>query len=124
MKRILLALVLVFMVVPTAAAKSGASITAPDGLSFGDTLNSSDIVFTPPNHYEGLLWGEIRCITPTNNLATGWLSFESDVQSSVVLDSPTSWPSGPADCTITLWSLYGIPPGNKSYAVDDFYVSG
>lgn len=107
------------------AARQGASITAPDGLHFGDVLSAEQIDVTPPNQYRGGLWGEVTCSQDGSVVLIGWLNLDDTAsQDSTKLGPSPSWTGGAASCVIELWSFHGIYGAHGPYASDAFGVAG
>lgn len=115
--KILIALALVLAWATPVSARS--SITAPDGLSFGDTFT---VEVTAPNRYNGGLWARGEC----RQESVVWVQYvnldDTSTQDGPFVLGPTpSWSGGGADCTVTLLVLNGYHP-DRALASDDFAV--
>lgn len=98
-----------------------ASITAPDGLHFGDTF---EVEFVPPKSYKGGLWARADCYREGDgHLYTQFVNLDdtSSQDGPFVLGPTPSWLEGGASCTVQLMSLSGIHP-DRVFASDDFTV--
>ena len=115
MRRILAGLALALLIASPVLGKAGASITAPDGLSFGDTFS---VTFTEPNHYAGGLWARADCFQ------SGTIVYRQFAypDGTFTLGPTPSWFGGAADCTVTLLAIDGYR-GIHEYASDGFSVA-
>lgn len=118
MKKILAGLVLALLVASPAAAGQ-ASITAPDGLSFGDTFT---VEFTAPRNYNGGLWARGEC----RQESVVWVQYvnldDTSTQDGPFVLGPTpSWSGGGAECNVTLLVLNGYR-ADRVLASDAFVV--
>ena len=98
-----------------------ASITAPDGLHFGDTFQPE---FTPPKNYDGGLWARADCYRDGQHLYSGFVNLDdtSDQDGPFVLGPTPSWQGGAASCTLQLVVYNGLKR-DKVLASDDFDVA-
>ena len=122
-RSIFAALVAALLIVSPVLGRAGASITAPDGLSFGDTFS---VTFTPPNHYSGALRARGECRANDTSLGVNvlWIQYastEGTTAGPFTLGPTPSWLGGGADCIVALVSI-----DNNRYhlfAEDDFVVA-
>ena len=118
MKKLLAGIALALLIASPVAAK--ASITAPDGLAFGDTFT---VEFTAPNHYNGGLWARGEC---HNADGIAWVQYvnldDTSTQDGPFVLGPTpSWSGGGAECRVDLLVLNGYR-ADRVLASDDFEV--
>lgn len=103
MKKLLIGLALALLIASPVAAKAGASITAPDGLHFGDTFS---VEFTAPARYSGGLWARGEC----RQESVVWVQYvnldaTSPQGGPFVLGPTPSWSGGGATCAVTLLAV-------------------
>ena len=118
MRRILASLALALLIASPVLGKAGASITAPNGLSFGDTFS---VTITEPRHYAGGLFTHLFCLANPTSQGTAVLQESWSSSGTFTLGPTPSWSGGGADCTVTLQSHNGGKV--TDYASDDFIVT-
>ena len=117
MKKLLVSLALALLIASPVSARS--SITAPDGLRFGDTFT---VEFTAPRNYNGGLWVRGEC----RQESVVWVQYvnldDTSTQDGPFVLGPTpSWSGGGATCTVTLLVLNGYR-ADRDLATDAFEV--
>ena len=119
MRRILAGLALALLIASPVYGKAGASITAPDGLAFGDSFTPT---YVAPNHYAGGLFVHLFCLANETSVGTAVVQESwASVGSPFTLGPTPSWAGGGADCTVTLQSHNGGKV--TDYASDAFIVA-
>jgi hypothetical protein len=127
MRRILAGLALALLIASPVLAKGGASIAAPDGLTFGDTFS---VTFVPANGPDHDYWARADCFAnaftegvpqpPDGIVYRQFVHLEPGVQPFTLGTTP-SWWGGGADCLVTLISIDG---GKVSEYAEDVFLVG
>lgn len=131
LKTILAGLALALLIASPVYGKAGASITAPDGLVFGQTFS---VAFVPANGPDKDYWARADCYANAStqtSVAIGapvyaqYVHLEPGIQQGPFTLGPTpSWSGGGATCTVKLLA-FSYPSGTFSnpLATDDFTVA-
>jgi hypothetical protein len=122
MNRLLAGVVLALVLSAPVSAASGASITAPDGLSFTDAYT---VTYIAPNHFSASLWAHATCSQSGSQVYAIFVELDESVPGGTVdmdnLGPTPSWMSGGADCSVELIAISGLRQ-DKIYATDTFSV--
>lgn len=115
---------LLLTVASPVAARGGASITAPDGLAFGQQFVPT---WTAPNHSNGSLYARVDCSQPGSIMVYAEMrNLDGGVPGDLgpfTLGPTPRWSGGPASCVIRMW-LFDGSRYRGPLAEDAFEVSG
>ena len=115
LKRLIAAIALALLMSSTVAAKGGASISAPDGLSFGDTFS---VTYTEPANWSGYLYAYAACYQGDQRV---WADYEELPADLFHLGPTPRWSGGAATCTVEL-VVFSLTGKRTSYASGAFEV--